>query len=178
LKVLHHEFEVILPNLLGYIFDILVQVLSRIGEVRLKELPRMADFVEMGELIARCLGYKRGESTDAYNHNIGFTNQEAIDSSPVATAIIAMMDKQPSWIGRAERLRVELNKLVIDTEELKGLMYSKGWPRTPRSMRARLNEITPNLKEIGIVSNTTNIQRLTISLWSTIIIHLNQGPQS
>jgi hypothetical protein len=146
LKVLHHEFEVILPNLLGYIFDILVQVLSRIGEVRLKELPRMADFVEMGELIARCLGYKRGEFTDAC-----FTNQEAIDSSPVATAIIAMMDKQPSWIGRAERLRVELNKLVIDTEELKGLMYSKGWPRTPRSMRARLNEITPNLKEIGIV---------------------------
>jgi len=151
LKVLHEEFDAILPNLLGYIFDILVQVLSRIGEVKLQELPRMADFAEMGELIARCLGYKPGEFTEAYNRNIGFTNQEAIDSSPVATAIIAMMNKQPSWTGRAEKLRVELNKLVMDTEELKGLMYSKGWPKTPRSMRARLNEITPNLKEIGIV---------------------------
>ena len=30
-------------------------------------------------------------------------------------------------------------------------MYSKGWPRTPRALRSRLNEITPNLKEIGIV---------------------------
>jgi hypothetical protein len=49
---------VILLNLLGYIFDILVQILSRIGEVRLQELPRMADFAEIGELIARCLGYK------------------------------------------------------------------------------------------------------------------------
>ena len=56
LKVLHQEFEVILLNLLGYIFDILVQILSRIGEVRLQELPRMADFAEIGELIVRCLG--------------------------------------------------------------------------------------------------------------------------
>ena len=30
-------------------------------------------------------------------------------------------------------------------------MYSKGWPRTPRALRSRLNEIAPNLKEIGIV---------------------------
>ena len=66
LKVLHQEFEVILPNLLGYIFDILVQILSRIGEVRLQELPRMADFAEIGELIARCLGYKRGIFTSYF----------------------------------------------------------------------------------------------------------------
>ena len=30
-------------------------------------------------------------------------------------------------------------------------MKAKDWPRTARAMRARLNEITPNLKEIGIV---------------------------
>ena len=66
LKVLHQEFEVILPNLLGYIFDILVHILSRIGEVRLQELPRMADFAEIGELIARCLGYKRGVFTSYF----------------------------------------------------------------------------------------------------------------
>ena len=44
--------------------------------------------------------------------NIGFTNQEAIESSPVATAIISMMHSQPVWRGKAEKLRIELNNLV------------------------------------------------------------------
>ena len=50
LKQLKREFEGILPCLLGYIFDLLVKVLGRVGEVKLDELPRMADFAEMGEL--------------------------------------------------------------------------------------------------------------------------------
>lgn len=57
LKKLRKEFERLHPYLLGYIFDIIVQVLKRMGEVKLEELPRMADFAEMGELISRCLGY-------------------------------------------------------------------------------------------------------------------------
>ena len=92
-----------LPNLLGFIFNVLVKVLGRIGEVKLQELPRMADFAEMGELVARCLDYKDNEFTEAYNRNIGFTNQEAIDSSSTATVIIAMMDKQPVWSSRSKK---------------------------------------------------------------------------
>lgn len=61
LKTLNKEFERILPHLLGYTFDVIVKVLRRIGEVKLEELPRMADFAEMGELIARCLGYEEGK---------------------------------------------------------------------------------------------------------------------
>ena len=63
----------------------MVKVLGRIGEVHLEEAaPRMADFAEMGELVARCLGYKDNEFTEAYCLNIGLINQEAIDSSPTA----------------------------------------------------------------------------------------------
>ena len=111
----------------------------------------MADFAEMGELVARCLGYKDNEFTEAYYRNIGLINQEAIDSSPTATVIIAMMDKQPVWSGKSEKLRIELNKVVLSREELSGLMRAKEWPKTARAMRARLNEVSPNLKEIGIV---------------------------
>ena len=62
-----------------------------------------------------------------------------------------MMDKQPVWSGKAEKLRIELNKMVLSREELSGLIRAKDWPKTARAMRARLNEVTPNLKEIGIV---------------------------
>jgi hypothetical protein len=62
-----------------------------------------------------------------------------------------MMEKQPIWSGKAEKLRVELNKVIASREELSDLMRTKEWPKTARAMRARLNEVTPNLKEIGIV---------------------------
>ena len=61
LKQLQKEFERILPYLLGYIFDLLVKVLARMGEIKLEELPRMADFAELGELISRRLGYPDGK---------------------------------------------------------------------------------------------------------------------
>jgi hypothetical protein len=53
-ELLQNEFEIILPQLLGYICDTIAKVLDRIGEVKLAELPRMADFAEMAELVARC----------------------------------------------------------------------------------------------------------------------------
>ena len=151
LSHLHKEFQKILPYILGYVFDTLVKVLDRLGEVRLDELPRMADFAELGELIARCLGYEEGKFTDAYNRNIGFTNEEAIDSNPIATAITNLMTTQPTWTGKAEDLRIKLDELVSQKKELSGLTRSKDWPKTPHALSNRLNEITPNLNEIGIV---------------------------
>ena len=89
----YKKFEEILPYLLGYIFEVIVKVLNRIGEVDLDgALPRMADCAEMGELIARCLGYEEGKFTEVYNANIGFTNEEALNASPVATAVQHLMD--------------------------------------------------------------------------------------
>ena len=100
LSVIYKEFNKLLPHLLGYIFDVIVKVLNRIGEVRLQELPRMADFAEMGELIARVLGYPEGRFNDAYNRNIGFTNDEVVDANPVATAIRILMATQAVWSGK------------------------------------------------------------------------------
>ena len=145
------EFEIILPQLLGYICDTIVKVLDRVGEVKLADLPRMADFAEMSELVARCLGYKDGEFTDAYNRNIGFTNEQAIEASPIATAIIELMDHNAVWTGKASGLKVALNDLIASRRELQSMVYSKSWPKSPRALRDRLNEIEPNLKEVGII---------------------------
>lgn len=115
LKSLQKDLEQILPYLLGYIFDVIVKVLGRIGEVKLDELPRMADFAEVGELIARCLDYKEGRFTEVYNANIGFTNEEAINASPVATAIIHLMNTQAVWSGMFLELLSKLNDMISRT---------------------------------------------------------------
>lgn len=151
LKQLQKEFQRILPYLLGYIFDLLVKVLARIGEVKLEELPRMADFAEVGELISRCLGYPEGKFTEAYSRNIGITNEEVIDSNLVATAITLFMKKQQSCAGKAGELLALFNDLGSKNREIQNVVNNKWWPKTPRAFSNRITEIEPNLKEIGII---------------------------
>jgi hypothetical protein len=151
LKSLYKDLERILPYLLGHIFDVIVKVLGRIGEVKLDDLPGMADFAEMGELIARCLGYEEGRSTEVYNANIGFTNEEAINASVVATAVIHLMDTQPTWAGMSMQLLSKLNELTSRRPDISWISKNREWPKTPRALSDRLNEVTTNLRDIGIV---------------------------
>jgi hypothetical protein len=151
LKSLYNELERILPYLLGYIFDVIVKVLGRIEEVKLDELPRMADFAEIGELIARSLGYKEGKFTEVYNANIGFTNEEAINASPVATAVIHLMDTQAVWSGMSKDLLSRLNDMINRTPDISWISKNKEWPKTPRALSDRLNEVIPNLRDFGII---------------------------
>jgi len=151
LKSLYNDLERILPYLLGYIFDVIVKVLGRIGEVKLEELPRMADFAEIGELIAICLGYEKGRFTEVYNTNIGFTNEEAINASAVATAVIHLMNTQAVWSGMSINLLSKLNELISRRLDISWISRNKEWPKTPRALSDRLNEVIPNLRDIDII---------------------------
>jgi hypothetical protein len=151
LKEIRNEFRHLLPYLLGFIFDKLVEVLNRIGEVKLQELPRMADFAESCELVARCLGYPAMRFIEAYNRNIGLSNEEAINSNLVANVIINLMETQAAWTGKIGTLRAKLNEFISQRTDLQGLARTREWPKTDQSLRDRLNEVIPNLLEMGIV---------------------------
>jgi hypothetical protein len=51
------EFEQIKPKVLGYIFDVLTRALQIRPNLRLNDLPRMADFALWGEAISQAMGY-------------------------------------------------------------------------------------------------------------------------
>ena len=143
------ELDAIKPALLGYIFDILVQVLQRQGEVQLREYPRMADFAETGELIARCMGNNPEEFTRAYFNNIKLQTQEVLESNQVATAIMKLMEPADLKILTMAP-RELLEKLQAMAAELKLDTKARTWPKAPNSLSRRLNEVRTNLREIGI----------------------------
>ncbi len=91
-----NELKELIPDILGWVFDTLVKVLNykykNSDKIRLKEYPRMADFAEYGEIIARCIGYKENEFVKAYFENIEIQNEEVIESSIVARVIIEFME--------------------------------------------------------------------------------------
>jgi hypothetical protein len=59
------------PQLLAFVFDTLAAAMELKPTLRLRDLPRMADFALWGEAIARALGYNELEFLNAYYENIG-----------------------------------------------------------------------------------------------------------
>ena len=127
----------------------------------------MADWAEICEVISRCLGYPENAFLNAYYKNIAAQNDKALESSLVATAIIKFVElkeEEERWIGISSKLLHELQQVAetinIDTR-------SRMWPKAPNILSRRLNEITTNLREIGIrierpIDTTTNTTLIEI----------------
>ena len=149
-----NEFEIILPSLLAYIFDVLVKVLQikQKGGITIPDgLNRMADFEEYAEIISRCMGYREGEFLRVYQNNISVKIDEAIAASPLSMAVVELMNncKEEKWEGTATELSQKLNE--ITENELKiNIQRIKSYPKSPNYLSRRLNEIKTNLREKGI----------------------------
>ena len=148
------EFEKLRPFVLGFIFDVLVLVLKYRKENKdekiLKEYPRMADFAEWGETIARCLGYEANEFINAYQENLSNQNDEVIESSPVAEALLLFIREMNKeyWQGTPTQLHKNLTDIIDQVKpELK---KSNLWPKASNALTFKINEVEPNLKEKGI----------------------------
>lgn len=164
------EFESLRPQLLGYIFDLIVKVMQSIrqGGIELKEHPRMADWSEISEIISRCMGNPDDAFLEAYYRNIGLQTEEAISANPIAQCIGKLVEKQQTgiWVGSVTTLLEELE--TIATTDLKmNVRRLEGWSKAPNALSRRLNEVATNLREVGIIIDrihdpSTNIRMVQI----------------
>ena len=157
------EFEILKPELLGYIFNVLVKVLQvkQKGGIAMPDgLNRMADFEEYAEIISRCMGNKEGEFLRAYQDNIGVQIDEAIAASPLSMAIVELMKDfvdndgkiitvKEEWNDTPTKLSLELNEIAETTLKI-NIQRSKSWPKSVSYLSRRLNEVKTNLREKGI----------------------------
>jgi hypothetical protein len=111
------------------------------------------------------MGYPENKFLTAYYKNIGLQTQQALEASPVATAIMEFMNSRTGWEGTATKL---LDELEPAAENLKiKTKNNRLWPSGPNSLSRRLNEVRTNLREIGIiverpVDTTTNTRKIEI----------------
>ena len=147
------EFRELLPDLLGWILDMLAKALKYKSEhpekIKLKEYPRMADFAEYGEVIARCIGYGENEFIETYFDNIEIQNDEVMESSIVANVLMDFMEDRDEWEGSATLLYTTLTNFV-ENKEGGSFRKNKLWPSAPNSLTRKINELAPTLKEKGI----------------------------
>lgn len=61
------------------------------------------------------------------------------------------MGTQAVWSGTSTDLLSKLNEMVSRTLGISWISKNKEWPKSPRALRERLNEVIPNLRDVGIV---------------------------
>ena len=149
MRIIWNKFNSIRPQLLAYIFDVLVEGTSmekRESRVQnyLKELPRMADWAEWCEIISRCMGEKDDAFINAYNENISLQVEEIVESSDLAIVIRQLVNEnEPTFEGTATELLLKLN-LLADYNNIE--RNNRYWPKTAHKLSYGLNLLQKTLQ--------------------------------
>jgi hypothetical protein len=145
------KFYELRPQLLGYIFDILVKALQIHTTLNLESLPRMGDFALWCEAIARAMGYKNFEFLSIYNDNIERQNIETVEGSALGQAISRFLvkwsdelDNIPAcWFGTTSKFLTELDHIVVEYN----IDTGKYWPKAANSLSRKLKVIVSDIRE-------------------------------
>jgi len=121
---LWRAFELARPHILGALLDAAAHGLQMLPQVRLKRLPRMADFALWA---AACESAFRPAGTleAAYANNRRNAIENIVDADPVAACVREIMADRAQWTGSASDL------LQVGTNR-------SGWPKSPRALAGRL----------------------------------------
>ena len=139
------EFDAVAPRILAALLNAASAAIANLRTTDLKERPRMADFAKWVTAAEPAFGWENGAFMSAYNANRRAVRQAAIDSNPVAEAIISYAALKKDWKGTASDLLSELRftfPLLVDDIQ--------GFPRTPNKLSEAIKRIQPLLRDKGI----------------------------
>lgn len=151
-RVVWDSFNEDKPMILGAMFYALARAKRIYKTVNLTKLGRMADFTRWGYAVAEALEIGGEKFLEAYLNNQRKANQEAVDSSPIATALIKYMNDNNTFTGTVSQLLLCLNQ-VAENEQID--TTSKLWAKEPNVLSRRLNEMKSNLELEGIYYEIT-----------------------
>ena len=140
-KVFWEDFNRDKPVILGSIFAVLARALELHPTIGLDKLPRMADFYRWGCAITEAMDQPKEKFMNAYQANVDNQHDEAIEASPVAQALIALMEKRDYWEGTATQLLGALNAVATTPLHAK----NAGLPQQPNWLSRNLTSLQPDL---------------------------------
>lgn len=143
------DFAKAQPGVLGALLNAVSAGLVGLRNgVELAEPPRLADFAEWVVACEGGLGLDQGTFLDAYKRNQEKANGLAIEASPVAQAVTAMIEECKDWQGTPGALLKILNGRIVAAGENPKTKHS--WPSSAKGLSAKLHELAPNLRRCGI----------------------------
>jgi hypothetical protein len=137
-------FAAMHARILGALLDAVSIGLRRLPSTRLARLPRMADFYLWTVSCGDGVHWPEGAFLAAYDSNRDDAVTGLLDADPLATALRALMGKEPNWSGIATGL---LSRLTLEAGET--ISRSRAWPKNARVFAGRLRRLAPSLRKAG-----------------------------
>ena len=139
------EFEEARPRILGALLDAVSSGVKNLPDVRIDELPRMADFAMFGAAAEPALDCGVGNFLAAYTQACHTVIQDALDASPLTPVIRSFFaDYSEPWDGTATELLQLLNERAGEKQK------ERAWPKNASSLSGKLTRLAPSLRAIGI----------------------------
>lgn len=145
---LWERFEVEHPKLLGAAFDVLSRAIVCKPSLQLSQRPRLADWGEYAASVYEVLGWGAETFLSDWDEVVRVQNRSTLDGSPVAQAVIKLMEDRESFEGSSTELHKKLESVA---EEIGvSITRDKAWPKSARWLWRRMQEVVPLLAAVGI----------------------------
>jgi hypothetical protein len=146
-RVLLTRFEAFHPRLLWFLIEAAVCALGRLAAMaETHDGLRRGDFVAWVEAAAPALGIEEGRFTAAYQRNQNTAVLLALETDPVARALLGYMESKRVVEMSATLLLSELAPLARKNH---GGQLPLGRPSLAHHFSSRLRRLAPNLRRIG-----------------------------
>ena len=152
------------PRILGALLDAVVVAIREEESTAAKigPLPRMADATVWIEAAAPALGWEPGAFLAAYRGNRDDAHDLALESSPIAAAVMALVAKRVTGFeGTASELLEALTEYAPEA-----IVKSKLWPTNGKALSNALQRLAPTLRAVGVdVDQARSLDRSRRRLW-------------
>ena len=145
---INDRFQKIRPGLLEACLNAAAKAIAIKPSIITKKKNRMADFSDWGCAIAEALGIGQEKFLQAYERNTNLQNEESIENSPVALAIIELIKERGDGVNETPS---KLLDLVTPYSLNRNSCVDKYWPVNSRAFGKKLREITPSLEKAGLI---------------------------
>jgi hypothetical protein len=154
------------PGLLGALFDVLSRAIALKPSLKLSRRPRLADWGEYAAAVYEVMGWGAETFLTDWDEVVKVQNQGTLDGSPVAQAVIKLMDAHEECRLTSSKMHSKLK--AIAEEQGVDVARDKAWPKSARWLWRRIKEVLPLLVVAGIEASRDDTEKASVITFRSI----------
>jgi hypothetical protein len=147
-------------RLLGTLFNVLAKAIALKPSFKLSRRPRLADWGEYAACVYEVMGWGAETFLKDWDEVVQVQNQATLDGSPVAQAIIKLMEEHEECSLTSSKMHALLKEIA----EAQGvdIARDKAWPKSARWLWRRIKDVLTLLAAVGIEASRDDTEKASV----------------